>query len=131
MRAPTAPEILYRWHSEALCGLSPVIDQTPQCGWYKRKLVKGGVFVPARIWMFQEVCPETGELLSDELLQAELNGSFADPDDIWSWICGNPITEAEYRYLEARISHALRHEPEDPFADARKPIDLNRTPLHW
>lgn len=131
MRRPTPREILYEWHSRALAGLKPVIDGTPHCGWYKRKLVKNGVFVPARIWMFQDVDPETGELLSDELLQCEVNGRPADPEEAWSWICSNPITEQEFRYLEARIAHAQLHEPEDPFATANKAIDMNKTPLHW
>lgn len=131
MRRPTPRDELYRWHTEALAGLEPVITDVPQCGWYKRKLVKGGVFVPARIWMVQPVDGETGELVGDELLQAEVNGAFADPHDCWSWICANPITEAEFHYLTARIAHAVRHEPDDAFADPRKPIDLNKTPLHW
>jgi hypothetical protein len=131
MRMPTSHAVLYDWHSRALRGLNPIIDGTPHCGWFKRKLVKGGVFVPARIWMFQDVDAETGELLSDEELQCEVNGARADPEEAWSWICGNPITEQEYRYLEARIKHAAVHEPDDAFADPRKPIDPLKTPLHW
>lgn len=131
MRMPTPRDQLYAWHTAALRGLQPVIDNTPQCGWFKRKLVKGGVFVPARIWMFQDIDPETGELLSDELLQCEVNGAYADPEDAWSWISSNPITEQEFRYLSARIDFALRHEPDDPFAAPTKPIDLNATPLHF
>lgn len=129
MRRPTPITELYDWHSRALRGLAPVHDSTPHCGWFKRRLVKGGVFVPARIWMFQDICPETGELLSDEILQCEVNGSYADPEEAWSWICSNPITEQEFRYLTARIDHAIRHEPEDAFADPRKPIEINRTPI--
>ncbi len=131
MRTPTPREVLYEWHARALRGLAPVNDGTPRCGFYKRRLVKGGVFVPARIWMFQDVDPDTGELLSDEILQCEVNGAFADPEEAWSWICSEPITEQEYRYLEARIRHAIVHEPGDAFADPRKPIDLNRTPIPW
>lgn len=129
MRRPTPTEILYEWHARALAGLNPVITDDPQCGWYKRKLVKDGVFVPARIWMVQPIDLETGELVSDEFLQAEVNGAYADPMDCWSWICANPIREQEFHYLTARIEHALRHEPEDPFADPRKPIDLNTSPI--
>lgn len=129
MRTPTPRATLYAWHAQALAGREPVITDEPQCGWYKRKLVKGGVFVPARIWMVQPIDAETGELVGDEILQAEVNGAYAEPQDCWSWLCANPITEAEFNYLTARIEHAIRHEPEDPFADARKPVDLNRTPI--
>lgn len=131
MRKPTPWPELYDWHTRALLGLGPAIHEMPQCGWYKRKLVKGGVYVPARIWMFQEVAPETGELLSDEILQCEVNGAYADPLDAWAWLCANPITETEFRYLTARIAHALRHEPEDPFAQVKTTIDMNKTPLHF
>lgn len=129
MRVPTPHAQLYAWHTAALRSPQPVISSIPECGWFKRKLVKGGVFVPARIWMFQDIDPETGELLSDELLQCELNGAYADPEDAWSWICANPITEQEFRYLTARINFAACNEPHDPFATPTRPIDVNRTPI--
>lgn len=129
MRTPTPREQLYAWHWKALHGSSPVNDGTPQCGFYKRKMVKGGVFVPARIWMSQDICPETGELLTDEVLLCEVNGQPADPEDAWSWICANPITEQEFRYLSARIEHAARYEPHDPFAVPTQSIDLNTAPI--
>jgi hypothetical protein len=130
LRAPTPHAVLYDWHSRALRGLAPPVnDSTPMCGWYKRKLVKGGVMVPARIWMHQDICPETGELLSDESLQCEVNGGYADPEEAWSWICSSPITEQEFRYLTARIEFAARHEPEDPFAAPNRPINMLETPV--
>lgn len=129
MRRPTPIAQLYDWHTRALRGLVPINDGTPHCGWFKRKLVKGGVMVPARIWMFQDICPDTGELQSDEVLQCEVNGRWADPEDAWSWICSNPITEQEFRYLEARIAHAVRFEPDDPFAAPNRPINQLETPI--
>lgn len=129
MRRPTPMAALHAWHRAALRGLSPVNDGTPQCGWYKRRLVRGGVFVPARIWMVQDICPETGELLSDEILRCEVNGLPADPEEAWVWISGHPVTEQEYRYLAARIAFAIRHEPHDPFAMPSRPFDFNRTPI--
>lgn len=129
MRRPTPIAVLHAWHAAALRGLRPVNDGTPQCGWYKRRLVRGGVFVPARIWMVQDICPETGELLSDEVLRCEVNGLSGDPEDAWTWISGHPVTEQEFRYLAARIAFAIRHEPHDPFAMPLLPIDLNRTPV--
>lgn len=131
MRRPTPIAQLYDWHARALRGLEPVNDGTPHCGWWKRRLVKGGVFVPARIWMYQDLDPETGELLSDELMQCEVNGRWADPEEAWTWVCSNPITEQEFNYLTARIDHAIRHEPDDPFAAPTKPIDMNQTPIRW
>ncbi len=129
MRQPTPLAVLHAWHSAALRGLHPVNDGTPRCGWYKRRLVRGGVFVPARIWMVQDICRETGELLSDEVLHCEVNGVPADPEDAWAWISGHPVTEQEFRYLAARIDFAIRHEPQDPFAMPSRPVDINRTPI--
>lgn len=129
MRRPTPIAALFAWHTAALRGLGPVNDGTPQCGWYKRRLVRGGVFVPARISMVQDICPETGELLSDELLRCEVNGFSVDPEEAWPWISGHPVSEQEFRYLGARIAFAIRHEPHDPFAMPARPIDLNRTPI--
>ena len=110
-------------------GEKPVITDEPQVGFYKRVLVKGGVMVPAKIWMYQAVDHETGELIEDEQLQCEVNGQYADAQDQWSWLCSNPISRAEFNYLMARIEHAVRHEPDDAFADPRAPINLNRLPL--
>ena len=129
MRRPTPIAVLLAWHRAALRGLQPVNDGTPRCGWYKRRLVRGGVFVPARIWMVQDICPETGELLSDEVLHCEVNGLAADPEEAWAWVSGHPVTEQEFRYLAARIAFAVRHEPHDPFAMPSRPIDINRTPV--
>ena len=129
MRRPTPIAQLYHWHTRALRGLASVHDSTPHPGWFKRRLVKGGVFVPARIWMAQDICRETGELLSDEILQCEVNGSWADPEEAWSWICSSPITEQEFLYLTARIDHAIRHQPEDAYAAPNRPIEINRTPI--
>lgn len=116
------------WHSAALAGIDRVTNDEPQVGWFKRKLVKHGVMVPARIWLFQDVDPETGELADDEQLQCEVNGAFADPYDAWGWLCGTPITELEFRYLTARMEFASRHEPDDAFASPRKPVDLLTIP---
>ena len=66
---------------------------------------------------------------TDVQIAGEVNGGYADPEEAWSWICSSPITEQEFRYLTARIDHAIRHEPEDAFADPRKPIEINRTPI--
>ena len=129
MRTPTPLAELYAWHTAALAGKKPVITDEPQAGWYKRVLVKGGVMVPARIWVYQNVDRETGELVEDELLQCEVNGQYADAQDQWSWLASNPISRAEFNYLMASIDHAVRHEPDDAFADPRRPVDLNSLPL--
>ena len=101
----------------------------PQCGFFKRRLVRGGVYVPARIWLVSETDIGTGELLSDEILQCEVDGQRADPLDQWSYLASNPITEAEFNYMTALREHAVRHEPDHPMSNPRKAVDWLRAPL--
>lgn len=133
MSKPTPREEFYRWHTEQLENLSLHLDveaspDDPQPGWFKRRLVKHGVFVPARIWWH---CPvdENGDLVGDEVLQCEVDGQYADPAEAWSWLCNNPITEAEFNHLTALRQWAEKHAPGEPYADPRRPIDwLNGVP---
>jgi hypothetical protein len=131
MRRPTSKDEAFAWWRAALRGKAVIASDDPQCGFYKRRLVKGGPFVPARIWLDQDIDPETGELRDDERLQCEVNGGYADPYDAWQWLCGAPITEQEFRYMEALREHAAIHEPDHPMADPRKAIDHLKTPLHF
>lgn len=128
MRQPTTAAQAYAWHADALAGLEPTTTQDPQCGWFKRRLVRGGPWVPARIWLFQEIDDATGELVDDERLQAEVDGAFADPEDIWSYVCGNPITEQEFRYLSATTDWSRQHAPQEPMANPRQAVDWTAVP---
>lgn len=133
MRRPTPREIAYRWHAEAVKGVygdaeGPSPDD-PQCGWYKRTLTRGGVFVPARIWLDAETDIGTGELLAPETMLCEVNGERRDPVEQWSWLCAHPITEAEFHYLTQLRNHALLHEPSLPIATPTKPVDWLNAPM--
>lgn len=130
MRTPTPHVDLYGWWMVALGGGDPETTHEVQCGWFKRRLVKGGPWVPARIWMDQPV-DELGELCGDETLQCEVAGRWADPEDAWTWLCANPISEQEFKYLTALAEHCERHEPDHPAANPRKAIDHLSTPLHF
>lgn len=133
MRQPTPRDEAYRWHTEALKGVYGDTGGTyadePQAGWYKRTLARGGVFVPARIWIFQDVDIGTGELLSDEEFQCEVDGQRRDAYEEWSWLCRYPISEAEFHYLTRMRQHALQHEPDLPIANPRKAVDWIKAPL--
>jgi hypothetical protein len=135
MSKPTPQEDLFRWHRNALLPeyerdeSIPTTDE-PQPGFYKRRLVKGGVYVPARIWVCQNIDEETGELTTDEQVFAEVNGNFADPKQQWSWLCGNPITEAEFNYMTARRQYAAQYASHEPSANPRQPVDwLHGVPI--
>ena len=48
-----------------------------------------------------DICPESGELMSDERWLAEIDGKRADPWKIWMRVASHPITEEEYQWLMA------------------------------
>lgn len=131
MRVPTPRAAAYAWHANALLGVygewMPATDE-PQCGFFKRRLVKDGPFVPARIWLNQPVDDETGELCDDETLQCEVNGAYADAHEQWTWLAGNPISEAEYKYLAATVQWSAWHAPHEPMANPRQPVDWLTVP---
>ena len=131
MSKPTPHAALYAWHTNALLGVlaeePQAFNEDPECGWFKRRLVKGGPFVPARIWMYQPT-DESGDLIGDEVMQCEVNGQFADPHAQWSWLCGEPITEQEFNYLTAALKWSAENAPNEPMANPRQPIDWLKVP---
>lgn len=104
LRQPSTTAALYAWHRRAIRGDAPPIHEgLPECGWFKTKLVRGGPWVPVRIWCEREVCPLTGELLSPEVLRCEADGQSRSPERLWTFL--QPITREEYAALsERRIS---------------------------
>jgi hypothetical protein len=120
--------VAYAWHNAALAdtraGVEITVTNEPQCGWFKRRLAKGGVYVPARIWLVGIIDPETDELMSDELMACEVAGEMSDVDDEWTYVCQHPITENEFRYMEATRIYCALHEP-------KHPINAPRTPVNW
>lgn len=99
MRQPSTFSELYRWHNAAMAGKNPPVhDGEPQAGYYKRKLVRGGPWVPARIFIEREIDPETGELASDEVLCIEVDGTRRrDPAYHWTYL--TPISRQEFQAL--------------------------------
>jgi hypothetical protein len=94
-------------------------------GFYKRRLVRGGPWVPVRLWYGPPNDPVTGEELDrSHRWQALVNGEEADPDETWIGCCGNPIDAQEYGYLLAMKNFATNHAPELPEASPRQPINL-------
>ena len=127
MRRPTPHDEAFGWWRVATAGGDPETTQDPQPGWYKRRLVRGGPWVPARIWLYSEV-DDAGELLAPEILQAECNGAWADPDDLWSYVAANPITEAEFKFLSATIEWTQTNAPQEPMANPRQAVDWTAVP---
>lgn len=108
MRQPSSPAERWAWWEAAVAGQDPPVhDGEPHAGFFKvRRFSYGkwvkGPFVPACIWWESgEIDPETGELLSPEILRCEIDGRRADPWSKWTWLARRPITEAEYQWLKA------------------------------
>lgn len=103
-------------------------DFEPQCGYFKRRLVRGGAWVPVKIWLDSETDPETGELVRDEIMCCDVGLHPADPDEHWTSVCAHPITKEEYTYLIRLMKYAKKHDDREPLANPRQPIDLFTVP---
>lgn len=124
MRRPSTQAELYAWHRASLRGeRRPVIEEDPECGWFKFRYVRNGPWIPARIWCEQAVDPETGDLTGPELLRAEVNGTPADPCRIWSRVAGKPISEADYLALTGV------HASDEAMKATHVKIDLTARPM--
>jgi hypothetical protein len=98
----------------------------PQCGWYKRRLVRGGPFVPGRIWIETPV-DDQGDACGDEVMRCVVAGEVKNAETEWTYLCGNPIKENEYKHLVNLSRYAQTNERE-PLSSPREKIDINKTP---
>lgn len=98
IRQPSTEAEAYRWWRDTLAGLRPPWhEDDPQPGFYKRRMVKGGPWVPVAIWIEQELDEETGELAAPEELRCIVNGQPTDPVRTWTFC--RAISAAEYDAL--------------------------------
>ena len=125
MRRPSTISQLHEWWNAAIAQrLPPIHEGQPECGYFKRRIVKGGPWIPVRIWCEREIDPETGELTAPEVLRCMVNGQPRDPADQWTYL--TPIPRDEYDAL-ARNFYDV---PEVALAaETKTPIDLTRRPL--
>ena len=126
MRRPTGDP--FKWWRAALASLPKTFDFSPQCGYFKRRFVRDGPWIPCRVWIQSETDPETGELISDEIMCCDVGMQPRDPDDEWPYLCAHPITEKEYIFLVKLMKYAKARAPREPLANPRKPIDLLTIP---
>lgn len=98
IRQPTPREAQYDFWRRTVAGERvPRFEDEPQPGYYKRRMVRNGPFVPVEIWLEQSIDPETGELTDDERLRAICNGEPRNPTAIWSYC--RAISVEEYDAL--------------------------------
>lgn len=122
IRQPTSQSDQYAWWRRALDDpRTPRHDGDPQPGYYRARMVKGGPFVPVRIWLDQSIDADTGELTAPEELRAERNGWPIAPEAVW--LSCRPVTQQDF--------HALveAHAAEDVMAATHAPIDLATIPI--
>jgi hypothetical protein len=128
IRQPTPDHVLYAWWLAALGGRSPQITSEPQCGWFQRKLVREGPWVPVRIFM-RQVVDADGELIEPEELLCEVDGQLRDAVDQWTYVCDQPISRERYRFMTANATWAKKHAPAEPEANPREAVDWTKAPL--
>lgn len=102
--------------------ISPTGDFRP--GFYRARLVKGGPYVPVELAEMTPPRDDDGEWLWDFHYRLTVDGEDRDPYSTKDLI-GEPVTEAELRYLNATREFDRTHGT--PMADARRPVDLLET----
>lgn len=131
MRQPTQTSDLYAWYKAALehktdsTMYAPAIPQEPQCGWYQRKLVRGGPWVPAVIWMDQPIDVNSGELEAPEQLFCQVGDAIADADEQWPWLCTEPIREDRWKFMQSVREWTFHYAPHEPENSPLKPYNWN------
>ena len=85
----------YQYWTEALSGnFGAVHDGHPQCGFFKRRVNKGGDFNAIAIWEEAD-----GKIVAAET-KIDMSVKMVSADEIWTWVCRSPISEADYRRIE-------------------------------
>ena len=98
IRRPTSEADALLWWRRSVSGERVArIEDEPQCGFFKARMVRGGPFVGVAIWLEQDIDPETGELTAPEEMRAMMNGRMTDP--IRAWNFARPISREEYDAL--------------------------------
>lgn len=117
------------WYALALAkkARAPFLS-IPEAGYYKRRYVRGGPWVPGRIWIVEQRDPETNELMSDQEYFCEVGGLLKDPFKEWPSLLGHPIKKSEFDFLTARREWVIEYKPEHPQAAPREKIDPHTAP---
>ena len=118
----------FEWWEDELIAPGQRVPELPQCGFYRRKLVKGGPWVAARIWRDPEQDYETGKPTGQDVLRCMVGTERRDPVAEWGRLCNQPIKREDYSYEIADADHAKKWRPGDPKANPRKPINLLTSP---
>ena len=107
--------------------LNGVNADVPEAGYYRRKLVSGGVDVAIKIWYGFPYHPETGDISERRWgWHALRDGELVDVFECWPGCSGARITEDEYNFMLADAEHCRQYIPSDPKARPRERIELRK-----
>lgn len=123
MRAKHVPAPL-QWWAAQVKGIQRVIADVPvdpQDGFYKRRLVRNGPWVPGRIWRTMELDFATDKETGFDVIHCEVGGKPRHPMRHWDALGQNPITKDEFDKLIGVTAAAL---PDEPAANPAAPINL-------
>lgn len=99
------------WWRRALAGESVTIrDGEPMPGYYRTKLVRGGPWVPARIWIEREF-GEDGEQVNPDVARCLIGDVEADAVQKWAWLSGHPVTLEDYKKMRAQENQLPATQP--------------------
>jgi hypothetical protein len=116
---PPEPKPL-EWWEEELKASGQRLPDVPQCGYYQRRLVKGGVMVPCRIWREAELDDISAHATGNEVLLCTVGDWRKDPMAEWPRLAMAPISAEEYRHLMRVHAWAKVHDPKGAEANPRK-----------
>jgi hypothetical protein len=106
----------YDYWSNALSGeFGPVHEGDAQPGFYRKRVSRGGAYVPVAIW------EQDGKII------ALVDGKEADAGEIWSYVCQHPVTEQQYH---DRVKSGKWHDESDAVTAslAPPPVGHNNPP---
>jgi hypothetical protein len=115
-------------HGKRAPSRGPSFDpDEPVAGFYRLKLRKGATDSALRIWHGFPMDPETGAEMHERPMvwQATLNGGPCDYLQFWPACARDPISEAEHNRL---VERNKTMEPESPFYDPLRKVDINSAP---
>lgn len=122
MRRPSTYGELYAWWRRACADpRTPVYDGIPEAGFFRCREVKGGPWVPVRIFVVREI-DEAGELAAPEELWAQkIDDAPIPAERVWGRV--KPITRQAYDDL------LTAHRAAGSIMRAtHAPVDLSREP---
>ncbi len=104
----------------------------PRPGYFKLRLIKGGPYVPARLWLSPPRDPLTGEMLDripGPVVQVAHFPVTDDPRRVAQvWESGETISPATHAYMCVKADWARTYSPHAPAANPLRRVDLLTAP---